>query len=206
MAVTGRPSLSGGLCPPYLWRSPSPRLNVRQIFATVCQQISSRLRYIVVRERHPIICWMTESKIWSDFNFRYMESWRNTIQAIMLICPTTPEKTLLRYLVKCRARSPLWSKLRCLHQKGDDLKTAGYLCCTATWTSDKQHHKIRYSSGFRSVMLADHISRLMNGVSHGAEARPCQGAINQSINQKKIYSGLSSRATAMTTKGVTVNE
>jgi len=42
MAVTGRPSLSGGLCPPCLWRPPSHRLNVGQIFATVCQQISSR--------------------------------------------------------------------------------------------------------------------------------------------------------------------
>ena len=128
--------------------------------------------------------------LWSENATLLFVEWRSQkYEAILIFGTRNPEeirrerlclfvhhtwKTLLRYLVKCRARSPLWSKLRCLHQKGDDFQNSRLLCCTATWTSDKQHHKIRYSSVFRSVMLDGHISRLMNGVSHGAEDRPCQ--------------------------------
>ena len=66
------------------------------------------------------------------------------------------------YLVKCRTRSPDRS-YTVSQKKMDSFENSRLLCCIATWILDKNTR----------LILAGHISRLMNGMSHGTVAWPC---------------------------------
>jgi len=65
-----------------------------------------------------------------------------------------------------------WSKLYCFHKKVNGFESSWLLCYVVSWISDKQHHKVWQSTGFRSGLLAGHV-RINEWLFHSTKKLDC---------------------------------